>query len=172
MNHIYPARDFAGPYPPTLDATLYFGGRLEDNHSLIGGNAWCLLDRYDKHLAHSSYAVIQTFPSEIRLEYEGLLNGLQAALMKRKLNIRIRGSCKLAIEQYATGRRCPGLGSLYHSLSDIDVVIIQALSRFQHVEFELISPEMNYFVYSLSKNAIEAHRRKEKVKMEKKISIT
>ena len=152
------------------DATLYFGGDLEDKNSLLGGNAWCLMDRSDKRIAHSSYAVTQTFPSQIRLEYEGLLNGLQAALMKRIYNIKIRGSCMMVISQYATGRQCPFLSSLYHSITDINTAILQALSHFQYVEFELISQDVNYFVYKLSKDAITTYYTKEKYKLEKRVA--
>ena len=155
-----------------FSATLYFGGMLDhqDKHSLMGGNAWCLLDQNDKRIAHGSFAVQQNFPSVTRLEYEGLLNGLQAALMKNFTSIRVRGSSTSVIAQYSTGRQCAFLGSLYHSISDITTAISSVLVHFKNVQFELITPEMNKFVHKLSKGAITTHHSKLEIKLEKKIA--
>jgi hypothetical protein len=156
-----------------VQATLYYGGVLNPDGSLIGGCAWCLIDNNNRRIAHGSYSVVQEFPSLVRLEYEGLLNGLQACLLKNLLSVKVRGCNGLSVSQFPfppgnlPDKQCAMLSSMYHSVDDLSCAINKVLPRFKYYEFGTIPGELNGFVFKVAKGAIKTHERKDEIKLEK-----
>ena len=70
--------------------SLLFSGSLHPGSLTSGCGWWLLVDK--KVIAHGGAAVHQTFPSLIGLEYEGLLNGLNAAIRKNVKKIIIKSN--------------------------------------------------------------------------------
>ena len=163
------------PNPPLsypIQATLFFGGVLNPN-SLTGGCAWSLIDSNNRRIAHGSYSVVQDFPSLIRLEYEGLLNGLQACLLKNLLSIHIKSCSGFSVYQYTHPERpYTLLSSIYHAVYDLNNAINKVLPRFKHYECYTIPKELNGFVFKLSIGAITTHIHREQIKLEKFVCIT
>ena len=77
-------------------------------------------------------AVIQDFPSTIRLEYEALLNGLQAVFSKKIKNIIIRSCSPMVVSHLLYGHRYPLFISIYKNLSEIHIAINKIISKFHH----------------------------------------
>lgn len=89
-------------------------------------------DNYNNVILNGSVAVIQDFPSTIRLEYEALLNGLQAVFSKKIKNIIIRSCSPMVVSHLLYGHRYPLFISVYKNLSEIHIAINKIISKFQH----------------------------------------
>ena len=135
--------------------TLYFGGAIKKN-SLIGGSSWWLAaqDYHEKAVATGSNSVIQTFSSLIRLEYEGLLNGLKAAFQRGVRRLVIKGSSMITISHYSHGQVSAYLQTVYHGIDDLHVAILKLLGQFDECVLELIPHDRNYYAHKLAENVI------------------
>jgi ribonuclease HI len=149
---------------------LFYGGAVR-RESLIGGCSWLLVDMNRVTIASGSYSVLQTFPSLCRLEFEGLLNGLQAAFLKNMNNIIIRGPSTM-IHSFFSGDGMPAsphLAVMYRSVEDLIVAIRKLLPRFKY-QFELIHKDENLFAQRLASNVISEYFRKKDMKLARQMS--
>lgn len=151
--------------PPCI---LYFGGVLKRD-SLIGGCAWWIADQYHETIAHGSDPVQQASQSLIRLEYEGLLNGLKAAFLKGIRVIQIKGSSNMVISHFKDRDfKYPYFQTLYHLVEDLSSAIANVLVQFSYHEFELISAEENQYTRKLSDNIINSFQKRKETRFIKR----
>ena len=137
---------------------LYIGGLVKPD-SLIGGSAWLLLNNSHHKVATGSNHVILNFPSLIRLEYEGLLNGLKATYYKGIRKLIIKSSSSYLITDCLNKNTYihPYLTTINHDLTHIKQVINNLLLQFYEIKFDLINIEQNKRVVKQALNVLNQY---------------
>ena len=137
---------------------LYIGGLVKPD-SLIGGSAWLLLNNSHHKVATGSNHVILNFPSLIRLEYEGLLNGLKATYYKGIRKLTIKSSSSYLITDCINKNTYihPYLTTINHDLAHIKQVIYNLLLQFYEIKFDLINIETNKRVVKQALNVLNQY---------------
>ena len=137
---------------------LYIGGLVKPD-SLIGGSAWLLLNNSHHKVATGSNHVILNFPSLIRLEYEGLLNGLKATYYKGIRKLIIKSSSSYLITDCINKNTYihPYLTTINHDLTHIKQVINNLLLQFYEIKFDLINIETNKRVVKQALNVLNQY---------------
>ncbi len=160
----------SGRVAPDVTATLYFAGKVNQG-SLTGGCGWWVIDGTTV-IAYGAAPVLQNFPSPIRLEYEGLLNGLQAAIRKGIRNLIIKGCSDLILTHFSTGiQQKLYWQTIVFSVKDLHQAIIRSFQQFLHYEFVLINHDDNYYADRLAEKAIFDHQQQNEAILSKKLSI-
>lgn len=158
----------ASPKMAGPPCTLYFGGVLKKD-SLVGGCAWWIADQYHETIAHGSDPVQQASQSLIRLEYEGLLNGLKAAFLKNIRVIQIKGSSHMVISHFKNRDvKFPFFQTVYYLVEDLSSAIANVLVQFTYYEFELISADENLYTRKLSENIINSFQKRKETRFIKR----
>lgn len=136
-------------------------GAVVKQDSLVGGCGWWIANEMKTVVVHGSAPVQQSFPSQIRLEYEALLNGLKAAHLKHMKYLLIR-SCSDMILSLLRNEKFHMFQSIYSLVSDLDQAVQKLIPQFAHIELEWIHPDSNYYSQKLAKDSIaNFYRRKE-----------
>ena len=137
---------------------LYIGGLVQSD-SLTGGSAWLLLNNSHHKVATGSNHVILNFPSLIRLEYEGLLNGLKATYYKGIRKLIIKSSSSYLITDCLNKNTYihPYLTTINHDLTHIKQVINNLLLQFYEIKFDLINIDTNKRVVKQALNVLNQY---------------
>ena len=149
---------------------LYFAGVVHKN-SLIGGCGWCLV-RNGLVLSYGAAPVQQAFPSEIRMEFEGLLNALQAALKRGVKYVIIKGTSPIIVSSFFDS--CPSffLDTVRHQVRGIRDAVFRTLNFLDRYTFQLIDPGENIYSVKLAKNIIADSQQYNKMGITKKLKLT
>ena len=151
------------PMHGAIDPSVYvvsFGAIVKPD-SLIGGCGWWISNELKTVVVHGSAPVQQAFPSQVRLEYEALLNGLKAAHLKHMKFLLIR-SCSDMVLSMLRNEKFHMFQSIYSLVSDLDQAVQKLLPQFAHIELEWIHPDNNFYSQKLAKDSIaNFYRRKE-----------
>jgi ribonuclease HI len=133
--------------------SMFFSGFMSKS-SLTGGCGWWVVDE-DVVIAYGAAPVIQAFPSLIRLEYEALLNGMQAAIRKGLRHIVVKSANNLILTRLSGGMdHSPLFTTIDRDIRDIYAAILRSLNQFLTVDFELIPAEEAYYSQKLAEKAI------------------
>lgn len=145
------------------DKSIYivsFGAIVKPD-SLVGGCGWWISNENKTVVIHGSAPVQQAFPSQVRLEYEALLNGLKAAHLKHMKYLLIR-SCSDMVLSMLRNEKFHMFQSIYSLVSDLDQAVQKLIPQFAHIELEWIHPDNNFYSQKLAKDSIaNFYRRKE-----------
>ena len=144
-----------------LSGTLYFGGvcKTDLNGTVIGGCAWWLTDRTDTMAVQGSLPVNLPNCTLIRVEYEGLLNGLKMALLRGFRSLIVRGSSETILNHLFEETQAPYYRSLYPNMSELKEATLSFFPQFERLEFELISIEQNQFIDQIAETTIANSKR-------------
>lgn len=138
------------------EVSLYFSGCVKP-YSLVGGCGWWVSTEANV-ICYGSAPVQQNFPSLIRLEYEGLLNGLQAALKRGIRNLTIHCTSDIIVSTFTRGEQSqPYFSSMLHQVKDLHVAIVKALQMFHSTRFFSMTGEANSHSMKLAEKGISDH---------------
>ena len=144
------------PVPPQPVIDIFFSGAVNKNY-LTGGCGWWIANG-ESVVAYGCAPVKQNFSSLLRLEYEGLLNGLQAMIRKGIRRIRINSTSDLILAHLAYGVRVfQHLGSIEYTVKDLHSAILKSLKQFDYFIFELVAPAANANSTRLAEKALADH---------------
>jgi ribonuclease HI len=143
---------FSQPY---IMYTLVFGGATKPD-AVIGGSSYIITDDSGALLAEGATPIQQLISSPIRLEYEGLLLGLQACVAHRIKRLRIKTSSEMILSHLTPAGpqgRSPYFRTVYHMVEDLHTAAGQILNQLDQVEFEYMPQEADLItrVYRMAK---------------------
>lgn len=154
--------------------TLYFSAFVQKD-SQIGGCAWRVLDINEvQTITEGSEPVVQDNSSLMRMELEGLLNGLKAAFTKKLRSLIIKSNSVMIVNQLL--RPNDSVTNFFensdsHCIRDLTSAIRKLLPQFHHIESYLISTEENIVAYNRASKAIfEYYNKKFDKLVERKIN--
>lgn len=144
---------------------IHFSG-ISKKDCLTGGCGWCLLDEQYRVLTQGSCYVVQNFPSQIRLEFEALLNGLKTAMSNGLSRVIIAGTSAIVVSFIAGGSGIINFLSLFKSVQgeiiDLTAGVGSALRSFRECRAELVSEADNAHCARLAEKALHAFQKKKK----------
>jgi uncharacterized protein with PIN domain len=136
------------------------------NDSFVGEIAWVLLDPFSKIITQGSTQMKQLYPSLIRLEYEAFIQGLKAALIHHIYRINVITTSNTLIQQVSSGFSLKYIEEVIRVDHEIISAVNSLVSRFELLEFELISYGNTALAYQLVKDAIKNTSRLEAIKLD------
>lgn len=150
---------------------LYFGGLCKTDPAvgtMIGGCAWWISNQVDVLIIQGSLPVKLSNISLMRVEYEGLLNGLKMALLRGFRSLVVRGSSEAILnhlfeennnnnqgsvhshsQQFSQGFR-----SAYTNMTELKESTLSFFPQFERLEFELVSADQNQYVHQMADTII------------------
>lgn len=138
---------------------LYFSAAVKP-HYLPGGCSWFIVDSKNTVICSGSTIVKQSVPSKIRLELEGLLNGLQAAYLKKRTSLIVRGCSEFISDYFSNKVELPYFSTIYYDHKDLIKAIWKGLAMFDLVEYEVITEKKNYFASKLARNVLASYEKR------------
>lgn len=139
-----------GPAPRLYhECTLYFDGSARPNPNDYGGCGWYLVDHRGREMTRGGETV---YPSGDncnvtcnQAEYQGLINGLQAAIDEGVRRIKVRGDSQLVINQMTGEYKCNA------KLRPLRDEALELAEDFQDVDYEWIDRSENTVADELAK---------------------
>lgn len=145
--------------------TVYFAG-ISKKDSLTGGCGWSLMDEHYRVVTQGSCYVVQNFPSQLRLEFEALLNGLKAAITNGFTHVLVAGTSAIVLSYIRGG---VGISNFLQTFKSVQTEIIDltgsirvALRVFREVRVESISESENIHCIKQAEKALHAFQKKKK----------
>lgn len=160
-----------GPHSGSnLQATLFFGSASLTDYP-VACCAWVLLDEVGGILTQGCAPVDQPIhhggagsamaAAMVRMDYEGLINGVKAALNFMITRMKIKSSSETVLKQLSQSQsQSQLLGvSLSQKLiiaEDLNDLVMNLLTKFEQLDFELVSTEQNGYVQQLARKTLSA----------------
>lgn len=146
---------------PVQIGTLYFGGlcKADTVGAMIGGCSWWIADRGDVMVIQGSLPVKLSNITLVRVEYEGLLNGLKMALLRGFRSLVVRGSSESILnhlfeDSQGQASQSQYFRSMYPHLMELKEAVLSFFPQFERLEFELVSVEQNLYVHQMADTII------------------
>jgi len=153
-----------GPFHDRF-ATVYFAGMTKKD-CLTGGCGWCILDEHNNQVTQGSCYLAQHFPSQIRLEFEALLNVLKTATTNGFSRILIAGTSAIVISHVIGSPTFSNFLKVFKSIDaeivDLTTSLTMALRGFREVRTELITEAENAHSLKQAEKALLAYLKKRK----------